>query len=584
MSSTVPSPPDTSPVGWRLDGLMMAVLAVAAVLAFSPALFNGWVYDDGPNIVANQHVRSWASVPRAFVSMEVNAADSYFHYATWRPLRHLSFVIDYHIAGLSPVWFHAVNLVLHALATVLGYLLMRTTGASATACLIGALVFAVHPVQSEAVVLAKERDGLLAAAFLLGALCIARRPSATVAVVSTLLFACSLLAKESTIVGPALLIALVALWSRLHAERWPRWLPMLGAWTAIALAYLVIRHLIIGKTAQATPIGGTMAATMWTMGEVFARYLGLILWPMELPVSFTHITPRSLLHPAPWLGFGMMAGLMFTVWRAVGSARLVALGIAWYLIALFPVSNAIPMQQWMQVRFLYLPMVGVAMAVAGLWQLADARGWTRRLALGDRVPALALGVAPLVMLMMMLSALRATEWKSNDTLWTAEYLMNPSNREARVGAARSMLRNGQADEVLRMMDEPVDPATVVPISTKEIEYQIRSLALYRLKRIDESLATMEDAARRWPTSPTTLQFQGQLLADAGRSAQAIAVWEKLAAARPNHAPVWLALERAYTAAGRTDDAAAARARRLPSSVNPPGQTMPTTDEAPDDPH
>src|SRR5512147_1412549 len=111
---------------WLGRGLLTAAVA----LTFANAIGNGFVYDDQLVIVDDPAVR-----------LPLSAG---FEGLRYRPLRTLSYRLDYAIAGMSPRAFHVSNVLYHGVTALLVHALLGAVGASPPAALAGALVFAVH--------------------------------------------------------------------------------------------------------------------------------------------------------------------------------------------------------------------------------------------------------------------------------------------------------------------------------------------------------------------------------------------------------------------------------------------------------
>ncbi|MEO8275532.1 MAG: hypothetical protein ABI639_04890 [Thermoanaerobaculia bacterium] len=166
-----------APAGGRtVLALAFFVLAATVCATYTPILDNGWVWDDGTNLIAARANwdRGWSGIVWAF---ETPVAGHY------QPLTWLSYGIDARLSAATPRGVHATNLLLHLIATAfvaaLGWTLSgggpRAAIASdfrrrALASLLSAAIFALHPIRVETVAWATERRDLLSSVFVLAAL------------------------------------------------------------------------------------------------------------------------------------------------------------------------------------------------------------------------------------------------------------------------------------------------------------------------------------------------------------------------------------------------------------------------------
>ena len=144
---------------------VMTCIALA-IAAYMGSLGHGFAYDDVPLIEVNRRVHSlanWATILRS----------SWWSDSLYRPFSALTLAADWTIGGGDPRWFHVVNVLLHAGATALVYVLARTLVPPFAALAAGAL-FAVHPVHVEAVANIVGRAEVLAALFALAAVLLYR--------------------------------------------------------------------------------------------------------------------------------------------------------------------------------------------------------------------------------------------------------------------------------------------------------------------------------------------------------------------------------------------------------------------------
>jgi tetratricopeptide (TPR) repeat protein len=337
----------------------------------------------------------------------------------WLPLSFLSHMVDVSLFGLDPTGPHLVNIAFHAANAVLVLLLLvRATGRTAPSLAVAAL-FALHPLRVESVAWIAERKDVLSAFFGLLALHAwlgyARRPALGryLAVLGLTLLA--LLAKPMLVTLPALML-LMDLWPLRRLEG--------DAGTPKA----AVRDLVIEKVPFALLAGAAAGMTLLTTRETGAL---VTLSDNPLPTRVAHATVSyvwyvwktvwpdglGIFYPYPTWATWQIAGsaallaaaavLAVVAWRR---ARWISVGLAWWAIALFPVSGLFQAgSQGMADRFTYLPGIGLLIAVA--WTL-DALARTPRdraaLGAGALVASAALAVA---------SARQVTHWKDGRTLY-----------------------------------------------------------------------------------------------------------------------------------------------------------------------
>jgi len=359
------------------------VLAAVA-LAYANALGAAFQFDDWNVIVADARVQSlaawWEGMPGI------------------RPLLKLTYALN-HGSGFGPAGFHAVNVVVHAGCALLVLALLRRwpgdAGPVGTAALVAALLFALHPVQTEAVTYASGRSSSLAAFFCLASLVAWLRGqdgSRVASVASPLLFAAALATRETAVVLPLALV----LWAATAGGR--RGLGVLrgtGAhWAVLALAAAAAALVPDYHRFFATSLGvREPLAQVLTQADALRRLAGQMLWPAGLnadPALPVAVTP-SPAHVVTLLG---VAGLL--VAALVGRRRhpAVAFGVLWFFLWLAPTNSLLPRLDVVNDRQLYLALAGPAwLAGRALAALAGRRRVAA--AVVATVLLVALGVATL---------------------------------------------------------------------------------------------------------------------------------------------------------------------------------------------
>src|SRR4030067_2248657 len=146
--------------------LKILLIIPLPLIAFLNTLDNTFVYDDVFTITDNYFIRDWGNFSAFFT-------DDYFKYsgeATFRPVVTFSYFIDYSLWHLNPAGFHLTNILLHAVNAVLVYLLVSAISRSHTASFLTSILFALHPILTEAVNGISYREDLLTTTFFLSSI------------------------------------------------------------------------------------------------------------------------------------------------------------------------------------------------------------------------------------------------------------------------------------------------------------------------------------------------------------------------------------------------------------------------------
>lgn len=352
--------------------IYLAVTAVA-VLVHLGALWNRFAIDDIEIIRSNALVHSLDGMWRSFQMPYWPAA---LGGRMYRPLALATFALDWQVGG--PMWFHAVNLVWHALATVLVTMLARRVLFPLGALAAG-LLFAVHPVHVEAIANVVGRAEIMAAAFACLAVYLALwRQSVGW---SAVCFALGLLTKENAAVVPGL----IGLGWLLGFDRPPRrrLVAHVATWVVIAAAYGAARWAVLHPFSQYSNAGPVFiehgeVAVRLTAVSALSDVLRLLVFPLTLRVDYSPAERSIVLSPFDtrfFLGVACLAlwtALLVLAWRR--GRRVEAFGLGWIGIAFLPVANLLfPIGVLVAERALYLPSIGLVVAVGALLERLDAR-------------------------------------------------------------------------------------------------------------------------------------------------------------------------------------------------------------------
>lgn len=406
-----------------------ALAAALGALVFANSLGNGFAYDDVHIVQENVAIQSLETLPGAL--LEPWWPGKYGEQlGLWRPTTTLVLGLQYAITGEDPRLYHAVNVAVHAAATAVVVALLAALMGLPSAFL-GGLVFAAHPVHTEAVANVVGIAELLPALlYLLACLVHVRGPAATGwgrAAALGALYALAFGGKESAVTLPGALFLLDAARGRLAPADLPRYLRerwrLYALLAGVALALLAVRLQVLGSIADPFgPLGADLLAQVpriWTLAEIWSHYVRLLVFPLDLSSDYSpNLIPISLGWNAAnltglVLALGILAGALLA-WRrppleaGADSPRVLGFGVVWFLVTMSPVANVLFLTGVLLAeRTLYLPSVGFAAAVG--WALVR---------LARRRPRTAVAVTAAALLLMAARTWeRNPTWKDNITVF-----------------------------------------------------------------------------------------------------------------------------------------------------------------------
>jgi protein O-mannosyl-transferase len=531
------------------------VIVALGSLLWGMTLRNGFVWDDAYYVLTNPAIRSWRLVPVYFTDCQTTAGRQFgAEFAVFRPLRNISYLLDFKMAGYRPVWWHAHNAALHILGAVLVLLLCRRLVASEWAALGGALLFLTHPVQTETVAWVKGRDDLISVVLSLATilLWLRWRPALSLprrSILAALTFlAC--LAKLQAVVLPAVFVAgewLLPTDAPSPAQRFRRALGTAALPLLAALVFLCWRHKFIGQTAQCGYLAGSLYPTLLTMTDAAVGYLRLILWPARLVADYSGMTP---IHSAAtlhfWINVSILAAAAVPVLLLVRRRPVARCGLVWFGICMLPVSNLVPMMQYMAERFLYLPLIGISLIAA------DALSRLRR----GRAAA-AVGATVLIIALTARTAWRIPDWKNEETLFAATIRDTPpSAMRPRNNYLVHLINEGRFSEAMPLATSLLAQATGTADASSWRAVYTRHVGFIqcRLGAMAEGTARLLQAADLDPAYAQPCVDLGILAGRAGQHTQALQWFDKAVARGPESSVAHFNRGIALQSLGRTAEA------------------------------
>jgi len=517
-----PQPVGGRTLGPRSRPIVAAALVLATFVVYWRVVHHGFiVYDDEWYIVDNLEVRqglSAAGIAWAFTTC---------HASNWHPLSWLSHMADVELFGMNAGAHHLVNVLLHALNSVLLFVLLdRATGARGRSALVAAL-FSLHPLHVESVAWVAERKDLLSTFFFLVSLhqyvgfvqTRGQRGGRLRYGLSLGAFALGLLAKPMIVTLPLILLLL---------DYWPlqryRDGPVPGDEARLTFGKALVEKvpfLMLSVASSAVTIFaqaaggaiGTLARYSFSSRIenaliAYVRYLGKTALPVDLAVFY----PRPESFPA-WQPALAALALAAATWLAFSVRRRsphVLFGWLWFLVALLPVIGLVQVgRQALADRYMYMPLVGLL--VPAVWWVGDAlRGRSYA-----RSAALALS-AVAVVTCLFVSWRQLDYWRDSLTLFRHADSVTQGNYVAHANIGMVLGREGRLEEAAGEITEALRLSPREPLVHFNLG-QIRA----RQGRYEEAIASYLAAIDLNASMPDVQLALGIALARQGRFAEAL---------------------------------------------------------------
>jgi protein O-mannosyl-transferase len=520
--------------GLRSTLAALVLLALAALAAYHNSFSGPFIFDDARSIVENPDIRHLATTLRG--DPQINPS---------RPLLRVSLWINYALGGEEVRGYHVLNLVLHLLAawTLWGLarrmlespcLRDRYGGEAWGLALAIALLWTVHPLQTESVSYVVQRTEVLGGWFyLLTLYSVARSASAVgwrvsawsvAAVLSCLL---GMASKEMVATAPLLALALDRVF---FAPSWKRlWQLRRGLYAALASTWVFQAMLLVmassGRKATGIAFGMQWWEYLLTQSYYLCRYLALSVWPSALTLDYGSYLARTVGEVAPYAAVVLLLLVLTLValWRnpPMGFCGL------WFFLILAPTSSVVSiLGQTGAEHRMYLPLAGlIGLGVVGgytLWR----RAWREhpgRLQAGSLL-LLAVGVTALG----ARTVARNEEYRSEVSIWQTVVDRWPINPRAHYNLGDALGREGRIPEAIDQYE------AALRLKPDYIEaHNNLGLALWSAGRIPEAITQLEEALRLKPDFAEAHYNLGLALANTGRTSEAIAQFEEALRLKPD---------------------------------------------------
>jgi hypothetical protein len=445
---------------------LLLLIVVVNLIVYGNTLFNKFTYDDKAVILESSFITSLRNLP-GLVSQD------YFDKTierSYRPVVTLSYFIEHALWQKHPMGYHATNLALHIANALLVYWVLIMFFPGSQVPVFGALVFSLHPVNTEAVNAISFREDLMATFFVLLTVALyvqsfrARRRNGLLMALSLPAALLAMLSKESAAPLPVLLLLMELVLRPSRKARTPSLqahMPLLLVLHAGILAfYLLIRFVLMAPShALPLPIFGLRRdIAAFNFLHIFVFYWSLFLIPKGLCLIHDIEPILNPFHPIILGSAFFCVGYLVALWLLVRFREpILAFGLMWIGITFLPVSNVIPISNPVAERYMYLPAVGFALIAARLaevlwgilkripWQCVEAR---------RELTMVILCAIPLLLYAYGV-VYRNLVWGNDKLLWSDTYRKSPNAVPALDGMAHIHFDKGEIEKARALLEKAV---------------------------------------------------------------------------------------------------------------------------------
>ncbi|TAN63444.1 tetratricopeptide repeat protein [bacterium] len=529
----------------RKRALAFVVLAILSAAIYSNIVSAPFVFDDHEAIALNP---------------KITALRNFLDFSGTRYVGNLTFALNYAIGGLNTFGYHAVNVLIHILNSILVFILveslfktpaMKTAGnergAPAMAVAFGAgLIFAAHPVQTQAVTYLSQRFASLAAFFYIGAVVLyvsarlnmednSRMKAGVFYLLGLVSTVAALKTKEISFTLPLMIMLVEWFFFRGAGNNIRRLLslaPYLLSMLVIPLTIIFAKGGAFGADAITEKLGVLMREDLATISRydylitefrVIVTYLRLIFFPADQNLDYDYPVFHTFASPSVFVSFlfllSVFIGAVYLRTRSLTINNryglLISFGVFWFFLALSVESSIIPISDVIFEHRLYLPSAGIIFAFSAfLFWLRDRFGFYKAVPVVIAVMIIAAGVTAYA---------RNSVWADELALWKDTSMKSPNKARPYSNIGFALAKAGRLDEALKYFDK-----------------------LIRLK----------------PEFWLGYFNAGEALMQSNRAPQAVRYFEKVVSLKPDHVDGYSKLGIALTRSGRPDDALRAFARVL----------------------
>ena len=528
-----------------LDALCILILCTAI---YMPSLRGDFVYDDFGTIVKNPYIKNLKYIPDYF-SPHNKQTWSYYReqHNLYRPILLLSFAFNYHTSRLDTFSYHITNLIIHIINTLLVYIIIRNTAHllgrfsveslqnNRIVALIAALLFGIHPIQTETVSYVISRSSLLSTFFIICSLIFFiqsikddKNRKFLSRIISLICFVLGLMTKEIALVTPFLLLTFSALYFQtLRGKNAIYSLTKINSpFFIILIIYLLARISLFGKGKVSSMID-IFIPHLFTALKAFFIFIRLLIFPAGQTVDHDLSMITSMWEPAALLSLLCFFVLIwFLVFKILPCSRVLFFWAMWFIIAFMP-SLVIPHEETISEHTAYFPSVGFFAVISiSIMPLLDHYILKKK-----AFKLLSFGLLFLLLLQLCILTLnRNLVWRNNLTLWSDAVKKTPNKARPHHNLGIAYFNAGRPELAIKEFQTvlTLDPGSNGALNNLGIIWA-------KLGQYEKAIKAFKDSIASKSFNTDAFNNLGTIYNSQGRFEEAISYLKESLSMEPNNA-------------------------------------------------
>lgn len=428
-------------------------------IVYGNALGNGLFYDDEDFIYNNAYVKNF-SVKEFFTQNAIAGASKISNY--YRPLQLLTYGIEQKLFGGSAFVIHLDNILLHIVAVITLFVLLNLILKNKPISLLATVLFAIHPINTEAVTYASGRNDPLAAIFIFLTLITFLKNTKKSKIFSVIFLIFALISRESAIVSPFLLLSIFLFQTeslKKTLEKIPSMLPLFG----VILIYILLRLTVLNfnNTLNFYNDNSLYVTNIFvritTFLSVLPTYITTLIFPKILQYDRVAEVVNSTLNT------NVLLSLIVVIIYGIFSIKkfkkqpLFLFSFLWFFIALLPASGIIPINGIIFEHFVYIPAIAFFIVISYLI-----------ISFFQKIKSDGLSFVFLLLVIMTFSLLsirtiqRNQDWHDPITFYTKLLEHNPTIARVHNNLAMALADEGKNDKAIQEYKEAIKLNDIYP--------------------------------------------------------------------------------------------------------------------------